>query len=281
MEVLRKSLMSSVIWTTPLGLPIVQPYRKTVRKQIMTALQTVYISDPNSMAEVNSVKQASAFPPNFIHSLDATHMMLTAIGCRKQGLTFASVHDSYWTHAADIDAMSAVIRDTFVKLHESNVLEELRLEFMTRYKDYQIPLVTLASGNLTKKLYEAGSRIYATPEQAKSLAPLKDLIVVSENTSSVDESQVVKDPNAVKQLADDLNSMSTKKSFSEDDEDGEFEMEGETRQARAARERKEAEREAVLKLYGKFVSVGALLPPLPKKGEFEVSKIKASPYFFS
>lgn len=42
--------MTSVIWTTPLGLPIVQPYRTTKRKQIMTALQTVYISDPNSPA---------------------------------------------------------------------------------------------------------------------------------------------------------------------------------------------------------------------------------------
>ena len=31
---------------------------------------------------VNGVKQASAFPPNFIHSLDATHMMLTALECR-------------------------------------------------------------------------------------------------------------------------------------------------------------------------------------------------------
>ena len=34
---------------------------------------------------VNSVKQASAFPPNFIHSLDATHMMLTALECRVRG----------------------------------------------------------------------------------------------------------------------------------------------------------------------------------------------------
>lgn len=31
---------------------------------------------------VNSQKQASAFPPNFIHSLDATHMLLTALECR-------------------------------------------------------------------------------------------------------------------------------------------------------------------------------------------------------
>jgi DNA-directed RNA polymerase len=48
---LKKEQMTSVVWTTGLGLPIVQPYRKSKRKQIMTSLQTVYISDPNSPAE--------------------------------------------------------------------------------------------------------------------------------------------------------------------------------------------------------------------------------------
>jgi hypothetical protein len=47
----RKEQMTSVIWTTPLGLPIVQPYRKTVRKQVMTAIQSVFISDPNIPSE--------------------------------------------------------------------------------------------------------------------------------------------------------------------------------------------------------------------------------------
>ena len=99
----KKEQMTTVIWTTPLGLPIVQPYRKIIRKQVKTAIQSVYISDPNANAEglwfsiivircsrwsiVNGVKQASAFPPNFIHSLDATHMMLTALECRVCFLT--------------------------------------------------------------------------------------------------------------------------------------------------------------------------------------------------
>lgn len=52
---LKKEQMTSVVWTTPMGLPIVQPYRKTKRKQISTALQTVFISDPNSPAEGESV----------------------------------------------------------------------------------------------------------------------------------------------------------------------------------------------------------------------------------
>ena len=47
---MKKEQMTSVIWTTPLGLPIVQPYRQTRRKQIMTSLQTVFISDPNMPA---------------------------------------------------------------------------------------------------------------------------------------------------------------------------------------------------------------------------------------
>ena len=94
-------------------------------------------------AAVNSAKQASAFPPNFVHSLDATHMMLTALECdvsspcvslggrlfltvtQRRGITFASVHDSYWTHASTIDEMSTIIRESFVHLHSSNVLQNL------------------------------------------------------------------------------------------------------------------------------------------------------------
>ena len=47
----KKEQMTTVVWTTPLGLPIVQPYRKIIRKQIKTAIQSVYISDPNANAE--------------------------------------------------------------------------------------------------------------------------------------------------------------------------------------------------------------------------------------
>lgn len=48
---LHKEQMTSVVWTTPLGLPIVQPYRKAKRKQVVASLQSVYISDPNAPAE--------------------------------------------------------------------------------------------------------------------------------------------------------------------------------------------------------------------------------------
>jgi DNA-directed RNA polymerase len=30
-------------------------------------------------------RQRSAFPPNYIHSVDSTHMMMTALDCAKEG----------------------------------------------------------------------------------------------------------------------------------------------------------------------------------------------------
>lgn len=145
-----KEQMTSVIWTTALGLPIVQPYRKVKKHQIATAMQSVYIRDPNQNFEVNPSKQSSAFPPNFIHSLDATHMILTALECQSAGLVFASVHDSYWTHACDIETMSDIIRDTFVRLHSQDILVRLRNEFLERYKGYKIPASSLTKASMMR-----------------------------------------------------------------------------------------------------------------------------------
>lgn len=130
----KPSHLSSVIWTTPLGLPCVQPYRSTKKQIISTNLQDIVITDPFGAAPVDARKQQAAFPPNFVHSLDATHMLLTAAACGKDGIAFASVHDSYWTHAADVDLMNNHCRSQFINLHEDNLILKLRSEFERRYR---------------------------------------------------------------------------------------------------------------------------------------------------
>jgi DNA-directed RNA polymerase len=138
-------------------------------------------------------------------------------------------------------------------------------------------------------LYNAGSRIYATPEQAKSLAALKDLLVVSEDfTSTVDETHTLKDEKTVKQLLNELEaeagqSSSKKKARDEDEEYDEVEEDEDDAiyQRNAAKEKKSQQMDAVVKLMGKFVNMTDLLPPLPEKGEFNVETIKQSQYFFS
>jgi DNA-directed RNA polymerase, mitochondrial len=95
-------------WVTPLGLPVTQPYRSNRSFNVKTAMRSVILAVENDDLPVAATKQRSAFPPNFVHSLDATHMILTSLKMKKLGLEFAAVHDSYWTHAADVDSMRQV-----------------------------------------------------------------------------------------------------------------------------------------------------------------------------
>ncbi|KAI3397377.1 hypothetical protein diail_10827 [Diaporthe ilicicola] len=127
-------MRSTIIWTTPLRMPIVQPYRKTSSTVITTCMQSLVLNKPDRFDPVNRRKQLQAFPPNFIHSLDASHMILSALECDELGLTFAAVHDSFWTHASDVDTMNRVLRDAFIRIHGEDVIRRLASEFEVRYR---------------------------------------------------------------------------------------------------------------------------------------------------
>ncbi|XP_055563148.1 DNA-directed RNA polymerase, mitochondrial isoform X1 [Falco cherrug] len=119
----------TVEWVTPLGLPIVQPYYRSRSTVLNCSMQNLSVKSVNSNQKPDTMKQKNAFPPNFIHSLDSTHMMLTALHCFRQGLTFVSVHDCYWTHALTVDIMNQICRQQFVALHSEKILQDLS-EFM-------------------------------------------------------------------------------------------------------------------------------------------------------
>uniref|UniRef100_A0A8C2SA45 DNA-directed RNA polymerase n=1 Tax=Capra hircus TaxID=9925 RepID=A0A8C2SA45_CAPHI len=115
---------SAVEWITPLGVPIIQPYHRD--SKIKGGLQSLtFSSSVDTNQKPNTLKQKNGFPPNFIHSLDSTHMMLTALHCYRKGLTFVSVHDCFWTHAADVGVMNQVCREQFVRLHSQPILHDL------------------------------------------------------------------------------------------------------------------------------------------------------------
>lgn len=42
---------------------------------------------------------------------------------------FAGVHDSYWTHACDVDEMNRILREKFVELYERPILEKVSYLF--------------------------------------------------------------------------------------------------------------------------------------------------------
>ncbi|GAB2219192.1 hypothetical protein Droror1_Dr00006823 [Drosera rotundifolia] len=126
-----------VRWTSPIGLPIVQPYCKYKGHNVRTTLQLLALRKETEMVEAR--RQRTAFPPNFVHSLDGSHMMMTAVACREAGLNFAGVHDSFWTHACDVDMMNQILREKFVELYDEPILENLLESFRTTYPDCKFP----------------------------------------------------------------------------------------------------------------------------------------------
>ena len=80
-------------------------------------------------------------------------MMMTAIECDRAGIAFAGVHDSFWTHAATVDAMNKAIRKNFVELHSQPLLEMLHEELQDKYPDLDFPPVP-ATGDLDIRAVE-------------------------------------------------------------------------------------------------------------------------------
>lgn len=132
---IAKQKRMHVEWITPLGLPVVQPYVREFKQNRKTLsvvnTQQGMVSDRFGM--VNVVKEKNAFPPNFVHSLDSCHMMLTSLNCEQAGITFMSVHDCFWTHANSVPVMNRICREQFVSLHSQPILEDLSKSFVEQY----------------------------------------------------------------------------------------------------------------------------------------------------
>lgn len=149
-------------WITPAGFPVYQAYEKVKMKQLHTVLGSgIKIRDPlglrdNSKADadgnvtiypslketltgtIDPRKQRQGIAPNFVHSMDASHLMLTVIECRRKGVTnFAMIHDSYGTCAADADTMYHTVREVFVKTYSENdvlrnIYEQVKLQLPSK-----------------------------------------------------------------------------------------------------------------------------------------------------
>ncbi|EGC47635.1 DNA-directed RNA polymerase [Histoplasma capsulatum var. duboisii H88] len=169
----KSHFKSTVVWTTPLKLPVAQPYRDAACVKVFSDLQQLSIRNPQASDVVNKRKQLQAFPPNFVHSLDATHMFLSAVKCDELGLSFSAVHDSFWTHAADVDTMNRVLRDAFVRMHSEDIIQRLASEFKTRYANHMY----LAHVQPNTQLAKAISKWRKTTKSANSKQAQLDELV--------------------------------------------------------------------------------------------------------
>ncbi|KAH8809103.1 mitochondrial DNA-directed RNA polymerase-like protein [Xylogone sp. PMI_703] len=325
---------SSVIWTNPLHMPIVQPYRTSKSKVVTTHLQRISLSEPHRSDPVSKRKQLQGFPPNFIHSLDATHMLLSALRCDELGLSFAAVHDSFWTHAADIDAMNGVLRDAFIQIHSEDVIGRLAEEFNARYRDCMYLAKVKPGTQLHKEIAsfrrsegKRGLRTGASSKNAQRFSELitevqrvqllrssdpkevemgrnmvtpgslyekfasNDDLTVDEELSNIGlgempakEAQADQDPEAALDLEldpsmelDDFQETEEKSDLHTIDDAAEAaESEQSNFEKSIAKQKQSSAGRSAL-----WVWLPLTFPPVPKKGEFDVSRLKNSAYFFS
>lgn len=171
-------------WVTPVGFPVWQEYCKTEHIKVRSVLSgpiTIYkyngvpvreanagegiSSNSSKFSDVIDVrKQRQGIAPNFVHSMDASHLMLTVLTCgREYNITsFALIHDSFGTHAGNANVLFNVVRECFVKMYQDNdVLQDLhdhiKVMLSSKYRE-ELP-ESPSKGNLDLNLVKQS--IYA------------------------------------------------------------------------------------------------------------------------
>ena len=121
-----------VRWTTPVGFPVMQAYPDVEARKVKTAIngRLVYLLMNKEKDKLDRRSQSQGIAPNYVHSCDAAHMMLTVVRAKQQGIdNFAMIHDSFGTTAGDVEDLYHVVRESFVEMYsEIDVLESFRGE---------------------------------------------------------------------------------------------------------------------------------------------------------
>ena len=119
-----------VNWWTPLGLPVQQQYLKLVQKKFRTRFGDMvgwrgYYQDVADDESLDANGQKNGIAPNFIHSLDSTHLMMVV---NEAGLSnYTTIHDSFGTSIGEARHLQVVIREQLYKLYtEHEPIEQFK-----------------------------------------------------------------------------------------------------------------------------------------------------------
>lgn len=117
-------------WTVrDTGFPVYQRYNTTRQLRVKTTLSGGTVIRPvvrEVLPNVDTRKHRNGIAPNYIHSLDAAHLVLTA-GCM-EGAPINAVHDSFGAHAASVPHLEECLRASFVSLYTGDVARDLRVD---------------------------------------------------------------------------------------------------------------------------------------------------------
>lgn len=116
--------MAPVTWQTPTGFIVHQSYYLSDVHVIHTVMNGNIVMKVKIGTEskfIDKAHQVSGIAPNFIHSLDASHLMFSVCAAVDKGINaFALVHDSLGTHAGRTEEFFYLLREQFYLLYKNH-----------------------------------------------------------------------------------------------------------------------------------------------------------------
>jgi DNA-directed RNA polymerase len=124
------SVNQSVVYSVPSGFKVVHHYNKLRKRRSLASLfNHKELTFTSFTDEVDRKAAEQGIPPNFIHSLDASHMFCTIDRMILMGITsYSMIHDSYGCPAPMVPVMRELIKEEFYEMHRSNLLERFRID---------------------------------------------------------------------------------------------------------------------------------------------------------
>jgi len=151
MSWLQKNIAKDYIcWITPIGFPVYQYYKKSKEIQVYTQLNgklRLILRDADNEGSPNVYAQRNGIAPNFVHSIDSTHMVMTIN--RTELVDLAMIHDDFGTHAGNAPVLAVDTRLAFKDLYtKCDPLEEWAtqqgLTDLPELGEYDINVITEA-----------------------------------------------------------------------------------------------------------------------------------------
>lgn len=124
-----------ITWVAPTGFRVVQVYDKHDTIQVRAHIgQQVRLRIPNADCSPGPDKKrhSNALPPNFIHSVDASHMAFVSVGMAEEvkgPLFLHFIHDDFGVLPKHAATLARVIREKFVEMHENYSLDNIREDY--------------------------------------------------------------------------------------------------------------------------------------------------------
>lgn len=125
-------------WVSPVGFPALQHYSTEDEVRMnLNGLGVFLTMTTYNDQEIDRRKATNGIAPNFVHSLDSAHLCMVLNAFRGD---IVPIHDSFATHACDVDTMHAVLRDEFIRMYEDQDPLMVLVSGVQQYRDEEIVL---------------------------------------------------------------------------------------------------------------------------------------------